>query len=79
MQPLHDIVLIEPDDVEATTESGIILAPQAVTKPTTGTVIAVGPKVYGLNPNDRVVFMQHHGEPLGELIYMRFASIIAVL
>jgi chaperonin GroES len=77
-RPYHDYIFIEPDEVQDKTESGIILAPQAITKPTTGTVYDVGPDVEDkVKVGARVIFLQHHGEPLGDLLYMRFASLIA--
>ena len=43
IQPLADFVLIEPDEVEEQTKSGIIIAKTEKEKPMYGTVVAVGP------------------------------------
>lgn len=42
-QPIHNNVLVAPDDATETSPGGIILAPVAQEKPTQGTVLAAGP------------------------------------
>lgn len=43
LQPLHDRVIVKPEEKETKTPSGIILPDTAQERPLRGTVIAVGP------------------------------------
>jgi chaperonin GroES len=43
IQPLHDFVLIQRDNPETTTQSGIVIPATAQDKMNRGTVLAVGP------------------------------------
>ena len=55
--PLNDKVLVLPTPAEGKTPGGIIIPGTAEGKPTRGTVVAIGPKVYeklGLNSGDPV-------------------------
>lgn len=42
LKPVGDRVIVKPDEVEATTTSGLYLATEAKEKPQTGEVLAVG-------------------------------------
>lgn len=46
--PIQDRVLIKPDAAKEKTDSGIHLAPSAVEKPLSGTVVAVGEGIYSI-------------------------------
>lgn len=46
---LHDFVLIKASPEKEVTSGGLLLAPSAVEKPATGTVISVGPGKYDHN------------------------------
>ncbi len=43
LKPLGDRVIVKTDEADATTASGLYIATEAKEKPTTGTVLAVGP------------------------------------
>lgn len=43
LKPLGDRVIVKQDEAEETTASGLYIASSAKEKPTTGTVLAVGP------------------------------------
>jgi len=67
IRPLHDNVVLEMEEAEEVTSSGIILTDSNKEKPTIGKVLAVGPgKVTdkGLSPmnvkvGDRVIFEKY--------------------
>jgi chaperonin GroES len=62
-QPLANRVLIEREEEEATTASGIIIPDTAKEKPLQGKAIATGPdaKEEGIQDGDRVVFGKYSG------------------
>lgn len=43
LKPIHDRIIIKPEEAERTTASGIVLPDSAQEKPQRGKVIAVGP------------------------------------
>ena len=43
LRPLGDRVIVRPDELAQKSASGIILSEKSAEKPTTGTVVAVGP------------------------------------
>ena len=59
MQPLGDIILIEADEAQKKTESGLYLSEQWQKRPPTGTVQAVGPEVKEVKVGNKVVFMRY--------------------
>lgn len=59
--PMGDRLVVVSDGVKETTEGGIIVAPQAQDRPTTGTVEAVGGDVEVLAPGDRVCYAAWSG------------------
>jgi len=61
LTPLRNTVFVIPDLVVRKTESGIILPENRVKRPTSGTVIAVGPQVRELQKGDRVVYGEFSG------------------
>ncbi len=69
VKPLLDRVLIQTEEAEETTKSGIVLAAKSQEKPQIARVIAVGPggevdgkevKMY-LKPGDRVICAKYTG------------------
>lgn len=81
IQPLEDRILIQPDPEETQTPGGIYLPVGEV--PHQGTVVAVGPDVETLNPNDRVHYsryagseLKHHGETYQ---IMRASEVLALI
>jgi len=46
IKPLEDRIVVQPNDAEQTTASGIVIPDTAKEKPQEGTVIAVGPGRY---------------------------------
>ena len=49
IQPLEDKILVEANEAETTTASGIVIPDTAKEKPQEGTVLAVGPGRYDDN------------------------------
>lgn len=71
IKPLHDLVLIEVADAEATSKGGLILSPSSKADPHYGKVIAVGPGKRGKDDErvelsvavgDKVAFNAHQGK-----------------
>ncbi len=72
LEPLFNYVIITKDEEKETTNGGIILTDAVKEKPSTGTVIAVGPgKVHEytgvvtpttVKVGDRVFFLRHGGQ-----------------
>jgi chaperonin GroES len=92
IKPLFDRVLIEPNEAEETTSSGLILAPSAVTPPQEAVVIAVGDGKrdakgelipLDVNVGDRVIFSQYSGTKISydgkSYILMNVADLFAVV
>lgn len=56
LQPLADYVVVEADEVEKKTASGIYLSEAAAEKPKTAKVLAVGKDVKQVKAGDRVIY-----------------------
>ena len=56
--PMHNNIFVLKDKIVDTTESGIILSEFSRKRPSSGTVLAIGPKVQDVKVGDRVI----HGE-----------------
>ncbi|ODS86305.1 co-chaperone GroES [Chryseobacterium lacus] len=67
-KPLADRVLVEPNEAETTTASGIIIPDTAKEKPQEGTVIAVGPgkkdEPTTVKAGDKVLYGKYSGSEL---------------
>lgn len=62
--PIYDRVVIQPDEQNKKTETGIILPPDTRKRSNSGTVIAVGSGVerpIPLEPGDKVIYQRHAG------------------
>ena len=81
IQMINNKVLITPDTVKETTESGIILSKAEAEIPNTGTVISVGDKVEELKKGDYVIYQPMHAMKINheDIEYLMFpeSSIIA--
>jgi len=84
-QPLHDNVLIEKDkmDAEEKMTPGGLYVPQVSRKPpNTATVVAVGPKVDGINKGDVVVVGNFSGTDVvvddEEFVVIRFEDVLGL-
>ena len=60
IQMINNKVLITPDNIEETTESGIILSKAEADPPDKGIVISVGNKVNELEEGDYVIYQPRH-------------------
>ena len=60
MQMIGNKVLIIPDNIKETTESGIILSHAEAEIPTKGVVTSVGNKVKELKESDYVIYEPRH-------------------
>lgn len=82
-KPLGDLVLIEYEPTKLTTESGIIIKTRKEVvndRPTEGTIIAMGPKVEGLNIGDKVKFENIRGYDLDSThLLLGYNTILGVL
>ncbi len=63
-KPLMDRVLVEPQDLEQKTESGIIIPDTAKEKPQQGVVIEVGEDVEKVQKGDVVVYEKYAGNEI---------------
>ena len=91
IKPLFDRVLIQAEEAEETTKSGIVLAAKAQEKPQIARVIAVGPggEVYGkevkmyLKEGDRVICAKYSGTEVKvdgeEYTIVRQSDVLAVV
>lgn len=61
IKPLSEMVLAQIDDAPSVTTSGFYLPENATEKPKTATVAAVGPKVSGIKPGDRIIYESFSG------------------
>jgi chaperonin GroES len=61
LEPLDDVVVIEPTDEEAETRAGLIIPASAEAQCCSGIVTAVGPDVEGVTPGDKVLFPKDAG------------------
>lgn len=64
LKPTLNRVIILPDEVPTTTDSGIILQPDLKDPPREGTVIATGPDANQVSEGNRVVFPPFGGQSL---------------
>lgn len=56
IEPLADYVVVQAEEAEKKTASGILLSDSSAEKPTTATVLAVGKDVKSLKVSDRVIY-----------------------
>ena len=59
--PMRDCIFVKPDEAEVKSKGGIILSDFSKKRPTTGIIVAVGPKVVGLKVGERVVYGEFSG------------------
>ncbi len=60
--PMRDCIIVKPDDMIKETEGGIILSDATYRRPTTGTIMNVGPDVIDeLKEGTRVFFGEYSG------------------
>jgi len=83
IQMINNKVLITPDSIKETTESGIILSKAEAEIPNTGTVISAGNKVKELKEGDYVIYQPMHGMKINheDIEYLMFpeSSVIAII
>ena len=81
MQMINNKVLITPDNVEETTDSGIILSKAEAEIPNKGIIISAGNKVKELKEGDYVIYQPRHAMRIKheDIEYLMFpeSSIIA--
>lgn len=74
ISPLNTRVLIRPDVLKDTTESGIVLSAHSLNKNyLTGFVLKVGPKVEEVKAESRVAFLKYGFDEIeegGETLYL---------
>ncbi|MAP61397.1 MAG: co-chaperone GroES [Candidatus Marinimicrobia bacterium] len=92
LQPLSDRVVVQPQEAEEKTASGIILPDTAKEKPQVGKVVAVGKGKMSdsgnlikmdIKVNDKVLYGKYSGTEISfegdDLLIMRESDILAVL
>jgi chaperonin GroES len=87
VKPLADRVLLEPQEVEEKTASGIIIPDTAKEKPQQGKVVAVGPgtkdEEMQVKEGDTVLYGKYSGTEIShdgkEYLIMRQSDILAVI
>ncbi len=87
MKPIHDRVLIEPEQAEEKTASGIIIPDTAKEKPQRGKVVAVGTgkkdEPITVKVGDEVLYGKYSGTEITvdgkEYLIMRESDIFAIL
>ncbi len=91
IKPLSDRVLVQPDDAEEKTESGIIIPDTAKEKPQRGTVVAAGPgKIENgtkidltVKKGDKILYGKYSGTELTldgeEYLIMRESDILGIV
>lgn len=77
---LHDYVAIKVDEIKDRTASGILLAEQIKTYPSTGIVTHVAKDVKTIKPGNRVEFKVYASTDIDErLTVIPYSGIIAVI
>ncbi|GHT24162.1 10 kDa chaperonin [Bacteroidia bacterium] len=87
IKPLSDRVLVQPQEAESKTASGLIIPDTAKEKPQKGTVVAVGPgtkdETMQVNVGDVVLYGKYSGTELNvdstDYLIMRQSDILAVI
>jgi chaperonin GroES len=82
-QPLHDRVIILPDDAEQVTEGGIIIPDTAKQKPLRGRVMAFGKKCEELKGEEHVLYGRFAGTEIEidkrNFLIMRESELLVIL
>jgi chaperonin GroES len=93
IKPLEDRILVQPDEGEETTVSGIVIPDTAKEKPQEGTVLAVGPGKRSDNSGelipvdvkegDRVMYSKYGGTEVkvdgDELLILSSRDVLAII
>lgn len=83
LDPTEDRLVVRPDIPKEQTVGGIIIPQMAQEKPTQGTVITVGPKVFGIATGDLVLYSRFGGQDVtieGEdLLILAARDVLGVL
>ena len=59
IHPLADFVVVQQEEAESKTASGLYLPEKAAEKPKTAKVLAVGKKVDGIKVGDRIIYKSY--------------------
>jgi chaperonin GroES len=92
LKPLNDRVIVQPEEAETRTESGLYLPESAKEKPMSGKVIAVGPgkinddgerTAVEVKAGDRVVYGKYSGNEVeingDKVVILRESELLAKL
>ncbi|MEA2499247.1 MAG: chaperonin GroES [Actinomycetota bacterium] len=92
IKPLEDRILVQPDEGEETTVSGIVIPDTAKEKPQEGTVLAVGPGKRSdtgdlipvdVKEGDRVMYSKYGGTEVkvdgDELLILSSRDVLAII
>jgi len=61
IKPMRDCIFVKPDSAETKSAGGLVIPDFSQKRPTTGTILAVGPLVKELKEGQRVVFGEFSG------------------
>ena len=59
--PMNNCIFVLPDMTVDKTESGIVLSDYTKKRPTSGTIVTVGPDVKTFKKGDRIIYGQYAG------------------
>ena len=87
VKPMFSSIFVLPDKIVDKTDSGIILSDYTKKRPTSGTVLAVGPKVKEIKVGDRIIYgefsgakeIMEYGSQDTEIFLMTEDDVIALL
>lgn len=83
IKPLDNRLIVSPDAVKETTDSGILLSTENQKKQSKGLVVAIGPKVENVKYGDYVLYPEYAGITVvtdgEECLILRENEIMAII
>jgi chaperonin GroES len=61
IRPLHNYIVVEPDEAKEVSKGGILIPEQSLDKPQRGTVLDVGPDVDSVTCGDYILYAKGVG------------------
>lgn len=61
IKPLHDLIIVQPDEAESVTKGGLIIPDSVKEKPQRGTIISVGGKTEEVKEMNKVLYKKFSG------------------
>lgn len=84
IQPLDEYVVVQAEQAQSKTASGLYLPSTSTEKPKVAKVVAVGPLVQGIKVNDRVVYKNEYESTTvkvdkEEYVIVYYKNIVAIV